>query len=275
MATALASASSQFFKELLKYRDLEDTFQTLEDSGRLARLESTFTSIYEETTADSRELKDNLKVIVGIMSKDYAVDEIWLRKDNDKLASSRPLSERLAVSRPLSSSLSTKDLKRSTGSLKQPQHLRQTTESVRQSQDLKQSTESLRQSQESRLKNEQKAGYSIPLRSELRASELRSSELKNEYNSVKTDQVTDYVVSPTQSDFTTNRGYTFGGEKRLRTTRTDSPGPGAYNPIDLARQRPQAPLMAKSPRRLEDFMKHDDSSPGPASYYPKMSRVTR
>jgi hypothetical protein len=207
------------------------------------------------------------------MSKDYAVDGIWMRKNTDKLASSRPLSERLAVSRPLSSSLSTKDLKRSSDSSRQLQHRRQTAENV--SQDLKQSTESLRQSPDSRLKNEQKAGYSIPLRSELRGSELRTSELRNEYNSVKTDQVTDYVVSPTQSDFTTNRGYTFGGETRLRTTRTDSPGPGAYNPIDSTRQRPQAPLMAKSPRRLEDFMRHDDSSPGPASYYPKMTRVTR
>jgi hypothetical protein len=195
--------------------------------------------------------------------------------------------------------------------------------------DLKRSTESLRQSRESRLKSEQHtlSQYSpVPLRTELRGevrgdlrSELRGelrndaraesrneprtdsrgeqpridirserrsepksearselrNELRSEYRAHKAERrPDDYIVRPRQSDFTTDRGYTFGGEKRVRPQkRAESPGPGAYNPSDSLRTRSPIHLIAKSPRRLEDFMKRDES-PGPA-YYPKMSRVTK
>lgn len=135
MAASLVNPtqSSAAFKELLKYRDLEDTFQDLEQSGRLARLESTFSAIYDESQDKARELKDHLKIIVGVMRKAKAVDEVWSRKEK----------EALGTSRTLTSSLSTREFKRS--------------------------AESLRQSKETRHKKEQPLYSTQPLKTELRS----------------------------------------------------------------------------------------------------------
>mmetsp|Transcript_3248 Transcript_3248/g.6691 ORF Transcript_3248/g.6691 Transcript_3248/m.6691 type:complete len:220 (-) Transcript_3248:3378-4037(-) len=217
-----AALSSNVFKELLKFRDLEDTFQDLENSGRLARIESSINAIYEEAQGNKHELKDNLKVIIGVL-----IDEVWLRKSKEKSTAS---------AKTLSNTLSSKELKRS--------------------------AESLRQSRDSRQKLDQPSLFStLP---------TKSVDIRSEYRATKESKKSDDYIS----DFSTTRGYTFGGEKRANKVRTDSPGPGTYNPTDNTRQRTPIHYIAKSPRRIEDFMMRDDSSPGPA-YYPKMNHISK
>ncbi len=92
MAVVSSTQRDLVKREAEKYQHILSIEAELETKRFTSKLSTLFTSVYEECEhSNSKVFKENLKLLTAIISSPYVVDEVWVKKEKERMT--RPRSE--------------------------------------------------------------------------------------------------------------------------------------------------------------------------------------